>query len=79
MSGDKRRRIYLLKIDDRDERPAHVESLGRGEILPEFFKPARWFGAKIVPPRTSHGMSECSGRPLVLSPWARFDETEGSH
>jgi hypothetical protein len=66
MSGDERRRIYLLKIDDRDEpNPAHVESLGRGETRPEFFKPARWFGAKIVPPRTSHGMSECSGRPLV--------------
>ena len=57
------------EIDDlnpTDEpNPAPDESSGRGKARPDFFKPARWFGAKIVPPRMPHGMGECLGRPLV--------------
>jgi hypothetical protein len=60
--------MYLLKIDGRDEpnptyepNPAHVENLGRGKARPYVFKPARRFGAKNVPHRMPHGMSECSG------------------
>ena len=39
-------------------------SSGRGKARPEISSRARWFGAKIVPPRTPHGIGECSGRPL---------------
>jgi hypothetical protein len=36
-----------------------------GKARPKLRSRARWFGAKIVPPRTPHGISECSGRPQV--------------
>ena len=62
------KRIDLLWTDGRDVPypmdeldPAHVEDSGRGKARPDIFKPARWFGAKIVPPRMPHGMSGCSG------------------
>ena len=44
---------------------AHVESLSQIKARPDFFKLARRFEAKIVPPRTSHGMSECLGPTLA--------------
>ena len=66
------KRINILCTNGRDvhyltDEPniSHVESLGRGKACPDFFKPTRWFDAKIVPPRMPHGMSECLGRPLV--------------
>ena len=54
----------------------HVESSGRERTRPNFFKPTRWFGAKIVPPRMPHRMSECSDWPF---PSTGFDETERSY
>jgi hypothetical protein len=69
---EKRKIIYPLKIDRQDDlnpmdepNPALDGSSGRGKARPDFFTRARWFGTKIVPPRTPHGMSECLGRPLV--------------
>ena len=69
------KRINILWTDGRDVHyptdepsPAHVERWGRGKVRPDFFKPAWWFGAKIVPPKTSHGMGECSDQPLVYKP-----------
>ena len=71
-SEEERKRIYPLMIDGQDELNLTEEpnraldgSSGRGKARPELSSRARWFGAKIVPPRTPHGMSECSGRPQV--------------
>jgi hypothetical protein len=70
--GEERKRIYPLKVDRQDElNPTDEpnltlnESAGRRKVCPDFFKPARWLGAKIVLPRTPHVMNECSNRPLV--------------
>ena len=70
--GEERIRTYSLKLDGQDElnptddpNPAPGESSGQGKARPDFFIRAGWFGAKIVPPRTPHEMSKCSGRPLV--------------
>ena len=66
--GEERRRIYPLKMSGRDvhypinePKLVLVESLGREKACPDFLKPARRFGAKIMPPRMSHKMSECLG------------------
>jgi hypothetical protein len=59
--------------------PAHVESLGQGKARPNFFKPARRFGIKSMPPRMPHGMIECLGPTLVWSPWPGVDEIEWSY
>ena len=78
--GEERERIYPLKIDEWDElNPAPYESLGQGKARPDFFTRARWSGTKIVPPKMPHGMSECSGRPLVYNLWTWFDEIERSY
>ena len=70
--GEERRGDYLPKIDGRDvlnptDEPnmAHVESSGWGKTRPDFFKPAQWFGTTIVPSKTPHDMTECSGWPLI--------------
>jgi hypothetical protein len=55
--GEERKKwIYTFKIDGRDElNPMNEpnltpnESSGRGKAHPDFFKPAQWFGAKIMP------------------------------
>ena len=44
--------------------PTPNESLGEEKVGPNLLKPARWFGAKIMPPRMPHGMSECWDQPL---------------
>ena len=56
-----------LKIDSKGEpnptkepNPIHVENSSQGKTRPYFFKPARWFDAKTLPPKTPHEMSECS-------------------
>ena len=66
------KRINLLWADGRDvhypmDKPnlAHVECSGRGKTRPGFFKPTQRFGAKIVPHRTPHETSECSGPTLL--------------
>jgi hypothetical protein len=66
------KRINLPWTNSRDvhyprnePNPAHVESSGQGKACLDFFKLARRFGAKIVPPRMPHGMSECLGLTLV--------------
>ena len=65
-------KIYPLEIDRQydlkptdEPNPTLDESSGRGKARHDFFTRARWFVAKIVPPRTPHVMSECLGRPLV--------------
>jgi hypothetical protein len=70
LQGSAMKRIYLSWTNGRDvhyptDEPnvAHVESSGRGEARPDFFKPVQRIGAKIVPPRTPHGMIECSSQP----------------
>ena len=45
----------------------------------DFFKHAQMFGAKLVPPRMPHEMSELSGPTLVKSPWTIVEETERSY
>jgi hypothetical protein len=64
--------LPLLLIDGQDwnnpteePHPALDGSSGRGKARPEISSRARWFGAKIVPPKTPHGIGECSGRPQV--------------
>ena len=66
------KRINLLWIDGRhvhyptdEPSPTHIESSCQGKVDPDFIKLARRFGAKIVPPRMLHGMSECLGPCLV--------------
>jgi hypothetical protein len=66
------KRFDLLGFDNRDfhnpmdeSTHVHVESLGEEKACPNFFKPARRFDAKIVPPETTHGMSECSSPTLM--------------
>ena len=71
-SEEERKRIYPLVIDVQDELNPTEEpnqaldgSSGREKAHPELSSWARWFGSKIVPPKTPHEMSECSGRPEV--------------
>jgi hypothetical protein len=71
-SEEERKRIYPLMIDGQDELNPTEEpnraldmSLGQGKARPELSSKARWFGAKSVPPRTPHGISECWGQPQV--------------
>jgi len=59
-------------IDGQDElNPAEEpnraldDNSGQGKARRELSSRARWFGVKIVPPRTPHEMSECSDQPLV--------------
>ena len=66
------KKINLLWTDNKavhyltdEPNPVHVEISGRGKDPPNFFKPARRFGAKFVPLGTPHGMSECLGLYLV--------------
>ena len=59
-------KMLTPKIDGWDElNLALNESSGQGKTHLDFFKSAWWFGAKIMPPKTPHGMSECLGPPLV--------------
>ena len=61
----------LLKIDGQDElnplepNGALDGSSGQRKARPKLSSRAPWFVAKIVPPTRPHGMSECSGWPLV--------------
>ena len=71
-SEEERKKNYPLVIDRQDELNPMEEpigpqmgSSGQGKARPELSSRARWFGAKIVPPMTPHGISECSGRPRV--------------
>ena len=74
-SGEERR-IYLFKIDGRDEpNLTQIESLSQGKTRPDFLKSARWFGAKIVPPRMPHGMSECLEIGPALNPASSITRT----
>jgi hypothetical protein len=71
-SEEGRKRIRPLVIDRQDElnpidepnRALHGSS-GQGKARPKLSSRTRWFGAKILPPRTPHVVSECSGRPQV--------------
>ena len=67
-------------IDVRDEpNPADGESSGRRKARPDFFKPPQWFGAKTVPPRMPHGVSECLTRPYskAIGPDVMNHESSG--
>jgi hypothetical protein len=59
--------------------PIHVENSDQGKTQPDLFKPAWWFDAKIISPKTSHEMSECLDWTLIYNPWAGFDEIERSN
>ena len=62
-SEEERKRIHPLMIDGQDELNSTEEpnraldgSLGRGTARPELSSKVQWFSAKIVPPKTSHGI-----------------------
>jgi hypothetical protein len=60
-SEKERKIIYPLMIDGLDE----FNPMDEEKACLKLSSRARWFGAKIVPPRTPHGLNECSGRPQV--------------
>ena len=69
---EEKEKNYPLIINGQDElnpteepNQALDRSSGWGKARPELSSRARWFDTIIVPPRTPHGMSECSDRPQV--------------
>ena len=57
---------------------SHVESSSQEKARPNFFKLARRFSTKIVPPRTPHWDESVRAHPSI-SPWVKFDEIEQSY
>ena len=66
------KRIKLLCTDGRDvhypmDEPnvAHVKNYGPEKAHPDFIKPARRLGTKIVPPKMPHEMSDLSDPTMI--------------
>lgn len=72
MRGSLVQRINLSWIGGRDVHysmdepsPIYVERSSQGKPCLDSFKPVQRFGAKHLPHRTPHKMSECLGPTLV--------------
>ena len=62
-------------MDEPD--PAHAETPDQGKACPVFFKPARRFGAKIVP--SGHHMGWVSVRAQPKLGFGNFARSNGKH